>query len=119
MAQVITTTFKLKRGLAAAWEKTNPVLAQGEPGFVLDKNLLKIGDGATAWNDLPYLAGAGTDYVIQEADETTPGIMKLYQTMGDNTDGAMSQKAISDELDDKFEIGVDLENELIIFSNDI
>ena len=54
MATVINTTFKLKRGLEARWLELNPVLAQGEPGYVLDLNRLKIGDGLTAWKDLPY-----------------------------------------------------------------
>ena len=57
MAQVINTTFKLKRGTAARWAEVNPILAQGEPGFVYDANRLKIGDGITAWNDLPYIDG--------------------------------------------------------------
>jgi hypothetical protein len=57
MAQVITTTFQLKRGTAARWAEVNPILAQGEPGFVYDENRLKIGDGVTPWNNLPYLDG--------------------------------------------------------------
>lgn len=42
MAQVINTTFKLKRGTAARWIEVNPILEAGEPGFVLDENRLKI-----------------------------------------------------------------------------
>lgn len=57
MAQVVNTTFKLKRGTAARWAEVNPILEQGEPGFVYDANRLKIGDGKTAWNDLPYIDG--------------------------------------------------------------
>jgi hypothetical protein len=57
MAQVINTTFKLKRGTAARWAEVNPILSEGEPGFVYDANRLKIGDGKTAWNDLPYIDG--------------------------------------------------------------
>lgn len=57
MATVINTTFKLKRGTEARWAEVNPVLALGEPGFVYDTNRLKIGDGVTAWNDLPYIDG--------------------------------------------------------------
>ena len=57
MATVVNTTFKLKRGTAARWAEINPVLAQGEPGFVYDLNRLKIGDGITPWNDLPYIDG--------------------------------------------------------------
>ena len=54
---VINTTFKLKRGTAARWAELNPILEQGEPGFVYDANRLKIGDGVTPWNNLPYIEG--------------------------------------------------------------
>lgn len=57
MTQTIKTTFQLRRGKNSVWEKNNPILAAGEPGFVIDKNLLKIGDGVTAWNKLPYIGG--------------------------------------------------------------
>ena len=64
MATVIKTTFRLKRGTAARWAELNPILDQGEPGFVYDINRLKIGDGVTPWNDLPYIDGksAVTNY---------------------------------------------------------
>jgi len=48
-------TLQLKRGTASRWSELNLVLAAGEPGFVTDENRLKIGDGTTAWNDLPYV----------------------------------------------------------------
>ena len=51
---------KLKRGTEARWAELNPTLDKGEPGFVSDANKLKIGDGTTAWNDLPYIAGEST-----------------------------------------------------------
>lgn len=57
MATVVKTTFRLKRGTAARWAEVNPILDQGEPGFVYDQNRLKIGDGVTPWNDLPYIDG--------------------------------------------------------------
>lgn len=55
MAEVIKTTFQLRRGNAAVWARNNPVLERGEPGFVIDENRLKIGDGTTPWNDLAYI----------------------------------------------------------------
>lgn len=55
MAEVYKTTFQLRRGNAAVWERNNPILDRGEPGFVIDENRLKIGDGATPWNDLEYI----------------------------------------------------------------
>lgn len=62
--EVISTTFQLKRGLASAWERANPILAPGEPGWTLDTHVLKIGDGVTPWNGLDSVAGAE----IKEAD---------------------------------------------------
>ena len=53
MAQVIKTTFKFRRNLASYWAEKNPVLAEGEPCFELDTGKLKIGNGTTAYNDLP------------------------------------------------------------------
>ena len=55
--QVIKTTFLLKRGLAEAWQRNNPVLAAGEPGWTLDTHILKIGDGITPWNNLTPITG--------------------------------------------------------------
>lgn len=52
------------------------------------------------------------------ATETQMGIMKLYQTIGQNTDGTMSQKAIADELDDKFEVTLNIGEEMLIFTQD-
>lgn len=72
--QVISTTFQLKRGLAAAWERANPILAPGEPGWTLDTHILKIGDGITPWNDLSSISGANINpnkdyYTQKEIDE--------------------------------------------------
>lgn len=55
---------------------------------------------------------------IATASENSPGIMKLYTTTGQNIDGTMTQKAITDELNEKVEVTVKIEEELIIFSND-
>lgn len=56
MAEIYKTTFQLRRGNAAVWETNNPILKRGEPGFVIDENKLKIGDGVTPWNDLKYIS---------------------------------------------------------------
>ena len=57
MAEVLKTIFQLRRGLESAWIKNNPILASGEPGFAIDKNAIKIGDGVTPWNELEYIEG--------------------------------------------------------------
>lgn len=58
-ATIVKTTFQLKRGSAARWEELNLILAAGEPGFEVDTNRLKIGNGETPWNELPYIGGGG------------------------------------------------------------
>jgi len=51
--------IQLRRDTAANWTRENPVLSQGEPGFDLTANKLKVGDGVTAWADLAYASGSG------------------------------------------------------------
>lgn len=51
------TQIKLRRGTAAEWTAANELLLLGEPGFEKDTYRLKIGDGVTLWNDLPYIDG--------------------------------------------------------------
>ena len=53
--EMATQELQIKRGSSSKWKELNPVLAAGEPGYVLDENKLKIGDGVTAWNDLSYI----------------------------------------------------------------
>lgn len=63
----------------------------------------------------------GVKFVPVEANLTTAsaetaGIMKLYNTTGQNVDGTMTQKSITDELDLRFKTDVDADNELLIFT---
>lgn len=59
------TIFRIKerRATASAWTLANTVLAAGQFGVELavapDDVKFKIGDGVTAWNDLPYKSGIG------------------------------------------------------------
>jgi Major tropism determinant N-terminal domain len=52
--------IQLRRDTAANWTRENPILSQGEPGFDLTENKLKVGDGVTAWADLAYASGSGS-----------------------------------------------------------
>jgi hypothetical protein len=51
--------FKLRRDTSTNWYNANPVLQSGEPGYDTTVNSLKIGDGHTPWNLLPFLSGSG------------------------------------------------------------
>lgn len=54
MAQII----QLRRDYSSNWTLANPVLAQGELGIEFDNYNVKIGNGLSSWNELPY--GLGT-----------------------------------------------------------
>ena len=55
--------IQLKRGKKETWEKLNPILAYGEPGFVKETGELKIGDGVTAWNNLQNISKESIPYI--------------------------------------------------------
>ena len=69
-----------RRDTAARWAQYNPVLLEGETGYVLDDpNQYKIGDGVHAWNDLPLRGFDGT----------------LVHELGTSETAAMSQKGVT------------------------
>lgn len=47
--------FQLRRGTFTEWFNSNPRLLNGEPAYDTTNNCLKIGDGTTLWQALPYL----------------------------------------------------------------
>jgi hypothetical protein len=44
--------IQLRRDTTANWESVNPILADGEPGYDIVTNEVRIGDGSTAWTGL-------------------------------------------------------------------
>lgn len=57
-----------RRDTSSAWAGINPVLGQGEWGVDTGAGRVKIGDGLTAWNDLPWAFMTPTEvYAITEA----------------------------------------------------
>lgn len=55
----MTVRILLRRDLASVWASINPILREGEAAYEIDTNRIKIGDGVTLWNNLPYaLSGA-------------------------------------------------------------
>ena len=45
--------MKQRQGAASQWASKNPVLAAGEFGYDTTNDVVKIGDGKTAWSSLP------------------------------------------------------------------
>lgn len=53
---------------------------------------------------------------LTTASDTTPGAVKIYNSIGENTDGTMTQKAITDELKARCKTSIEANEELLIFS---
>lgn len=116
MADVIKTTFQVKRGIAARWEELNPILNPGEPGFEMDTFKLKIGNGSTPWKELPYVNDVDIskyitiediingDVILPVATKTIRGAVLSSTAKNeisvDPTDGSMEVNSLSiDRLD--------------------
>ena len=81
--KIIKARLKQRTDTQANWAANNPVLLEGELGLVTDdKNLYKVGDGVTAWNDLPFRGFDGT----------------LVHETGDSDNAAMSQRGVTRAL---------------------
>lgn len=65
--------------LSTKWASDNTILQLGEVGYETDTHLIKVGDGVTAWNDLPY-AGDATGTTIVSVTAST-----LTQELANNT----------------------------------
>jgi hypothetical protein len=73
----------------SAWTAQNPVLMAGEPGIESQTGNLKIGDGRTPWNVLPYHGcpgywGSFWDTTSQTATADTPTSILLRKNDLDN-----------------------------------
>lgn len=72
-----------RRDTAARWAQYNPILLEGEVGYVTDDpNQYKIGDGVHAWNELPLRGFDGT----------------LVHELGTSQTAAMSQKGVTEAI---------------------
>ncbi len=70
-----TKRIQLRRGTSSNWSTENPVLLEGEVAIELNnnRNRIKIGDGVTAWNALPYFLDAREEEV-GDHDEFLEGL---------------------------------------------
>lgn len=67
------TKIQLRRDTAANWSTNNPTPSAGEPCFETDTGKLKIGDGITAYNSLPYQGGTSDNAVTTDTAQTISG----------------------------------------------
>ena len=83
----------------------------------LEKNINKIYIALNSNNDLYIYNGENYEklYNLPYANSKTAGVVKLYDEVGNNTAGSMTQRAITEELEKKVETSI--EGETIFFIN--
>lgn len=70
--------LQIRRDTEANWQSVNPVLLQGEIGFVLDDNGnvvgKKVGNGRTAWDELEFhkFGSGGGVTIVESVDALDP-----------------------------------------------
>lgn len=90
---------------------TNDTNAEKLPHVDFKLYLDKLTGKVYYFNGITFLSITGE---ISVATDATAGIVKLYGTVGENTDGAMTQKAVTDALKE-FIIQPDVSAETIEF----
>ena len=93
--------IQLRRGDAADWTSSNPLLAEGELGIELDTLKIKIGNGIDNWNALAYVSGGGGGGGVTSVTGTSPIVssggtspaISLASTYGDTLNPYASKTA--------------------------
>jgi hypothetical protein len=68
----MSNKIRLRRDTKAAWDSNNPTLLEGEPGYISDSKIIKLGDGSTAWASLRGLPQTGfCNYKAVSSDNYT------------------------------------------------
>lgn len=95
-----------RRDTLENWIKVNPILADAEIGFVLAKgsSMYKIGDGVTAWNDLPMFGFGGNFYDNfdgNDLDTSVPSRRVVLASLQEITHGSEKMEGLLDKLSTK------------------
>jgi hypothetical protein len=65
----VKNMIQFRRGSTSSWTKQKKPLADGQPGYDKERSKLKIGDGKSAWEDLPDTSGLRMEEILlSEAD---------------------------------------------------
>lgn len=87
------TVIKLRRDTETNWATDNPTLEEGETGWATDTRRVKLGDGVTAWNDLPYAVEpynlAGVELASAEVSYNFPTTFAVSPAQATAVVGAM------------------------------
>jgi hypothetical protein len=71
--------IQLRQGTYTQWDSSSStVLSSGEPGFITNFNILKIGDGTKQWSDLPAINDSLVTIVRNDTGSTINKMSVVY-----------------------------------------
>lgn len=73
--------IQMLRGTKSAITAENPVLLAGQPCVELDTGQMKVGNGTTAYNSLPYVGGSTGASVLYGSSSTAAGTAAKVATI--------------------------------------
>lgn len=80
IASTTRLIIQLRRDYSSHWEKYKDVVPElGEPCFIIDKNILKIGDGRTKFCDLQPVNGGEFEILQSDFAEVKSEIETLQE----------------------------------------
>ena len=74
-------SLQVRHDLAGLWLISNPILALGEIGIETDTYQLKVGNGTSTWNTLPYISVPSSNIIGFENVNNTADINKPVSTL--------------------------------------
>lgn len=85
------------------WSLANPVLNRGEIGIAVDngERKVKVGDGVTSWNDLPYIAGGSGDVSQIEWNNILGKPTSFTPATHNHDDRYYTETEVNSKLNDK------------------
>ena len=110
----MATKIQLRRDAKVNWESVNPTPYEGELCVETDTKALKVGDGSTGWNSLPYIkAGSlvhgfsarNKDGTSQTIPTSTWTKVNVFDDIIFDTDGAYSNGTFTAQFDGYYLFG--------------
>lgn len=74
----VRARIRFRRAFTPDWKLVNPILRDGEPGYDKTLNMLKVGDGVTPWNDLPFLSPPEQPPIVVTGDMAIDAVMSSH-----------------------------------------
>ena len=82
MSKTINARLTIASKTSSEWETLDPVLLAGEPCWVSDVGMLKIGDGTSSWSELPYLSISSSVTEDGSAAATSASVVSALEEAG-------------------------------------